>query len=169
MTDSSDDGGMIIDARMIDRGRNKLLDDNGLTREEGVFAKCVADGLSKTEAYRRAHGISSDTRAVTKGLSDKAARMAAKPMVRARISRLASMAGLKDWEDSYLVRQHIAERAWAESVDSGNPPRVRLQALELLGKLSHVGAFVERTESVSVTMTADDIRARIEALVKRAA
>ena len=42
-----------------------------------------------------------------------------------------------------------------------------MKAVELLGKLSHVGAFVERSEVTTIGLSGDAIKARIEELLTR--
>ena len=44
----------------------------------------------------------------------------------------------------------------------------RLKAIELLGKLGDVGAFVERSEVTTELRTSDEIKKRIEELLEAA-
>lgn len=67
--------------------------------------------------------------------------------------------GHKVVEDSVQIRHLVTNKLIQETE---NPdPRVRLKALELLGKFSDVGLFTERTEVTVTHQTADDIKARL--------
>ena len=47
-------------------------------------------------------------------------------------------------------------------LESENPdPRVRIRALELLGKISDVGLFTERSEVLITHQSTDDLRAKL--------
>jgi hypothetical protein len=52
--------------------------------------------------------------------------------------------------------------------ETENPdPRIRLRALELLGKITDVGLFTERSEVTVTHQTSDDLRAKLrEKLLK---
>lgn len=53
-------------------------------------------------------------------------------------------------------------------IDSDNPdPRVRLRAIELLGKLSDVGAFAEKSEVTITHQSTDDLKARLREKLER--
>lgn len=53
-------------------------------------------------------------------------------------------------------------------LESDNPdPRVRLKALELLGKISDVGLFAEKTEVTITHQTADELRAKLRDKLNR--
>lgn len=53
-------------------------------------------------------------------------------------------------------------------IETENPdPRVRLRALELLGKISDVGLFSEKSEITVTHQTSEDIRARLRQKLER--
>lgn len=67
--------------------------------------------------------------------------------------------GHKVVDDAVQIRHLVTNKLVQETE---NPdPRVRLKALELLGKFSDVGLFVERSEVTVTHQTTDDIRARL--------
>ena len=67
--------------------------------------------------------------------------------------------GHKVVEDSVQIRHLVTNKLLQETE---NPdPRVRLKALELLGKFSDVGLFAERQEITVTHQTADDIKERL--------
>lgn len=67
--------------------------------------------------------------------------------------------GHKVVNDAVQIRHLVTNKLVQETE---NPdPRVRLKALELLGKFSDVGLFVERSEVTVTHQTTDDIRSRL--------
>lgn len=64
------------------------------------------------------------------------------------INEILSKYDMEIVHDSRRVRNYVTNKLLLES--ENNDPRIRMRALELLGKLSDVGLFTERTE-VTVT------------------
>jgi hypothetical protein len=64
------------------------------------------------------------------------------------IDEILSKYDMEIVNDSRRVRNYVTNKLLLES--ENNDPRIRMRALELLGKLSDVGLFTERTE-VTVT------------------
>ena len=64
-------------------------------------------------------------------------------------------------EDAQQVRTYVTNKLLEES---DNPdPRIRMRALELLGKIGDVGLFVERTEHKVTHGTTDELRDALRA------
>lgn len=64
-------------------------------------------------------------------------------------------------EDAQQVRTYVTNKLLQES---DNPdPRIRMRALELLGKIGDVGLFVERTEHKVTHGTTDELRDALRA------
>jgi len=64
-------------------------------------------------------------------------------------------------QDSIQVRHMVTNKLIDETE---NPdPRIRLRALELLGKITDVGLFTERSEVTVTHQTTDDIREKLRA------
>ena len=62
-------------------------------------------------------------------------------------------------KDSIQVRHLVMNKLVQETE---NPdPRIRIRALELLGKITDVGLFTDRSEVTVTHQTADDLRARL--------
>jgi hypothetical protein len=62
-------------------------------------------------------------------------------------------------KDAVQVRHLVMNKLVQETE---NPdPRIRIRALELLGKITDVGLFTERSEVTVTHQTADDLRARL--------
>lgn len=63
--------------------------------------------------------------------------------------------------DAVQIRAYVTNRLMEES---DNPdPRIRMKALELLGKISDVGLFAERTEITVTHQTTEDLRETLRA------
>ena len=68
-------------------------------------------------------------------------------------------------EDAQQVRNYVTNKLLEES---NNPdPRIRIRALELLGKISDVGLFAERSEVTVTHQTSDDLREALRAKLSR--
>jgi hypothetical protein len=69
--------------------------------------------------------------------------------------------GHKIVEDAVQVRHLVMNKLLQET---DNPdPRIRIRALELLGKITDVGLFTERSEVTVTHQTTDDLRERLRA------
>lgn len=68
-------------------------------------------------------------------------------------------------ESSTQLRHYVTNKLVEESA---NPdPRIRMKALELLGKISDVGLFAEKTEVTITHQTTDDLRESLRAKLSR--
>jgi len=73
--------------------------------------------------------------------------------------------GHKIVQEAETVRHLVMNKLVQETE---NPdPRVRIRALELLGKMGDVGLFTERKEVVVTHQTSDDVRERLRARLAR--
>lgn len=68
-------------------------------------------------------------------------------------------------EDAVQIRNLVTNRLLEEA--SNPDARVRLKALELLGKISDVGLFAEKSEVTITHQTTDDIKERLRAKLAR--
>jgi len=86
----------------------------------------------------------------------------------------ASLQNIRSYLDEYgravvshaiEVRHTVTNRLLEESQ---NPdPRIRIRALELLGKVSDVGLFTDRTEVTITHQTTDELRGKLRAKLQR--
>lgn len=68
--------------------------------------------------------------------------------------------------DSAVQVRHLVTNKLIKETENADP-RVRLRALELLGKITDVGLFTERSEVTVTHQTSDDLRAKLrEKLLK---
>ena len=127
-----------------------------MTGKMKAFAKEIALGTSKAEAYRRAYTskpapstivtapykLASDSRIQREVEAYKLALEAEKHRTPAQLKAL-------------LVQQLVQH-----SLDDDFPPAQRMKALQLIGQLFEVGAFLERKET-TVVHKSSDIRTRL--------
>jgi len=86
----------------------------------------------------------------------------------------ASLQNIRTYLDEYgravvnhavEIRHAVTNRLIEESI---NPdPRIRIRALELLGKISDVGLFTDRTEITITHQTTDELRLKLRAKLQR--
>jgi hypothetical protein len=68
-------------------------------------------------------------------------------------------------EDAQQVRTYVTNKLLEET---DNPdPRIRIKALELLGKISDVGLFAEKSEVTVTHRTSDELRESLRAKLSR--
>ena len=135
----------------------------GLTIKEEAFTRHVAAGESQSEAYRQAY---STENLKPETIWREAHVTAKRPWVRERVDMLRDAVDAEALNDVSRIRSFIVERLWDEATDMTNRASERLKAIELLGKLGHVGAFVERAE-VHSNLSPEAIKSRIEEILRK--
>ena len=152
--------------KRVNGGRGGPLNEHGLTLREENFCQKVAGGASYSDAYRHAY----DASGMTPGtLWCRAWGVAHRGKVEQRVRRLTEEVAETEKVRGVRAKAFIEEKLWAEANDSKSKPTDRLKALELLGKMDHVGAFKERSEVVTEATTPEQIKSRIEELVRKTA
>jgi len=139
----------------------KLLADEGLdipeeTRDGVKFAQLAAD-------------FACDPEEATKRVSDKDLTTL-KPASLIQADAILTEFGKQVVHSTTMLRHTITNKLLLETE---NPdPRVRLKALEMLGKISDVGLFAEKTEITVTHQTTDELRdvlrEKLEALREQA-
>lgn len=122
---------------MKGQGKNQW----GLTARQESFAHAVAAGSTLTAAYRACFECPN---AADKTVWTKASELASRDVVQRRVDELVEQRRVESSLDSARMLQFIRERLLTEAQDTKSKPADRLKALELMGKLSDVGAFRER-------------------------
>ena len=115
----------------------------GLTRKQEIFAKLVAEGSTLAAAYREAYEAQNMK---PNTIFRSASLLMDKPQIAARVKALVREQEERDQHDAARIRRFVIERLHIEAENADNAS-ARIRALELLGKLSDVGAFVERVET----------------------
>lgn len=121
------------------KGQGKNRD--GLTAKQEAFAQAVANGLSLSDAYRAAYDCAGSSVAT---VNTRGHELAKRSEIAGRIEELVAQKREARSLDSAAMLSFIRERLLLEAQNTHSKPADRLKALELMGKLSDVGAFRER-------------------------
>ena len=139
------------DRRTMDENKNmakRVEDQDGLTPEEAKACLYRAQGLSQSDAYRRAFN---KPQAKPKTINEKACRLFARPATQARVSELLSASKLADLESLGEASQKLLEDIDAAR-ERGNDnavmgfTRIKIQ----------IHGVLKDTVSLSVEQRADD-------------
>lgn len=125
------------------QGKNQY----GLTAKQEHFAQLVAQGSTLTDAYKAAFNV---TNSKDSTIWANASAMMRKAHVQARVDMMVEENRVNASHDTARTLQFIRETLQREAMDIKNKASDRLKAIELLGKLSDVGAFKERSETTVV-------------------
>lgn len=127
-----------------------------LTHKMKAFAHAVALGETKANAYRKAY----KAKPAPSTMRSAPYELAAHPSVSREIEATrAAMESAKHRTPAQLKALLVHELV-KHSLDDDFPPAQRMRALQLIGNLFEVGAFLERKES-TVIHKSSDIRTRL--------
>lgn len=132
-----------------------------LTHKQKTFARELALGSTGAEAYRKAY----NTKTTKKKQGDEASRLKADPRIAVETNRQRAIIEARKQRTPEELRVWIIEQLKVEANDQDNPPSVRINALQMLGKVTEVAAFTERKERV-VIHSSLDLRQRIEQSIR---
>jgi hypothetical protein len=122
-----------------------------LTKKQKDFARKVAEGKPKAQAYREAYN--SQGKPATEGREGH--RLSQNP----KISTMIDAFSLANEAREYLIPAQIRTMAIQNlvgiAIDEGEKTSNKLKALELIGKMSEVALFTERKELIHTTNSAD--------------
>ncbi len=125
----------------------------GLTPKMEFFAVEAAKGGTLSEAYRRAYNTANHSQA---GVWREASRLAKHPLVVGRIEQLVRVREQDALHDGARIKAFVIQNL-QDLASNAKRDSDRIRANELLGKLTEVGAFTERTEQ-----TIKDVRSAKE-------
>jgi len=138
---------------LLSSGANKKAN---ITSKQREFARNLALGKSKAQAYRDSHKKDPAPSTIVNA-----------PYMLARDSRIQQE--VEAYKLAIEAEKHrtptqlkalLVQQLVQHSLDDDFPPSARVQCLRLLGQLYEVGAFVERKEITTVNRSTD-IRARL--------
>lgn len=114
-----------------------------LTHKQKTFAKQVALGKNKTEAYRIAY----DTEGKPSTQSVNAHKVASNDKVKLMIEAYTRAFEAREYRKPERLRELVIHQLTEMALDPDVKDAQRIKSLELLGKVSEVGAFTERKET----------------------
>ena len=145
---------------LLSSGPNKKP---ALTSKMKAFAKNVAMGKTKAQAYRESYKAnpSPNTLASTPYV------LARDPRIALEVEAYTLAIEAEKHRTPAQLKSLLVQQLVQHSLDEDFPPAQRVQCLKLLGSLFEVGAFVERKEITTINKSGD-IRARLLATLQLA-
>ena len=121
--------------------------DKGLTHKQQTFARELAKGATKAEAYRKAY-----KRDATKAtLMGEPYRVAADPRVSAEVEAYKVAIESAKHRTPEALRQLVIKTLVDVAISPDAKDSVKVQAVKVLGTVVEVGAFLERREVITTT------------------
>ena len=127
-----------------------------LTHKQKAFAHAVALGQSKASAYRVSH----KTKPAASTINSEPYKLAADPRIAKEIAAYKLAIEAEKHRTPAQLKALLVQQLVEHSLNEDFPPAQRMKALQLIGNLFEVGAFLERKESTVIHKSAD-IRARL--------
>ena len=121
-----------------------------------AFAHAVALGNSKAAAYRGSHKANPSKSTIT----TEPYKLMRDPRVAREIEAYKLAIEAEKHRTPAQLKALLVQQLVQHSLDEDFPPAQRMKALNLIGQLFEVGAFLERKESVIIHKSSD-IRARL--------
>lgn len=129
---------------------------DGLTTKQKNFAKAIAMGATKADAYRQAYKPD----AKPSSLNNDPYRIASDPRIVREIEAYTLAIEAEKHRTPAALRSLVIRGLVEIALSDDAKDAVRLQALKTLGTVTEVAAFTERKEVRSIT-SSDDARARV--------
>ena len=129
---------------------------NALTPKARDYARKVAQGSTKAQAYREAF----NPNPAPSTLATTPYKLAADPRVQREIEAYALAIEAEKHRTPAALRSLVIQGLVQVALSEDTKDSVRVQALKTLGTVTEVAAFTERKEVRSIT-SSDDARARV--------
>lgn len=140
MTDDNITHGTLTVIEGGKRSGNKATP-NGLTEKQEMFAQGLAEGLTNSEAYRKAYGAE-NMKAST--VHSEACKQAQHPKVAARVDALLAEKRARNSMLSEKQSDRVWRNVWRLAEGESVPPSVQQAALALAAKMA--GMLTDRVE-----------------------
>jgi len=122
-----------------------------LTPKQRKFAREVAKGATKAEAYRKSYKAT----AAPSTLRNEPYALAAHPGVAREIEVYKAALEAQEYRTPAALRALIVQTLTQTILDPGVAPAVRVQAARVLGTITEVSAFTHRTETTVIKRSDD--------------
>jgi hypothetical protein len=132
------------------KGANKSL-----TGKMKRFAREVAQGATKADAYRKAYNVGSKAT-----LTSNPYHLAADSRIQAEIEALQLAEAAQSLQTPAQLRALVIQTLVQTAIDPDTKPAVRVQAAKVLGTVVEVGAFVHRVETRHIS-SSEEARAKV--------
>lgn len=127
-----------------------------LTHKQRKFAREVAKGATKAEAYRRSYKANPAPRTIL----TEPYKLAANPAVAREIEAHRQAIEAMEYRTPAALRALIVQTLTQTLLDPDVAPAVRIQAARVLGTVTEVSAFTHRSET-TVIKKSDDAKAQL--------
>jgi len=127
-----------------------------ITSKQRAFAHAIALGESKAQAYRVSHKAKPSKRT----LSSEPYRLARDPRIAREVEAYQLALEAEKHRTPIQLKALLVQQLVQHSLDEDFPPAQRMKALQMIGNLFEVGAFLERKES-TIIHKSSDIRTRL--------
>ena len=127
-----------------------------LTHKMKAFAHAIALGQSKAQAYRGSHKANP----APSTIKNAPYILAADSRIQREVEAYKLAIEAEKHRTPAQLKALLVQQLVEHSLNDEFPPAQRMKALQLIGQLFEVGAFLERKESVIIHKSAD-IRARL--------
>ena len=123
-----------------------------LTAKQKAFAREVAMGKSKAQAYRDTYNTKTQNK---KTQGDAGGKLSRNTAIANEIQAIEAAIEAQKYQTPLQLRSLVIHQLTQHALDDSFPPAQRLKALQLLGNVTEVGAFTERKEVLNVTQSTD--------------
>lgn len=127
-----------------------------ITSKQRAFAHAIALGESKAQAYRVSHKAKPTKRT----LSSEPYRLARDPRIAREVEAYQLALEAEKHRTPIQLKALLVQQLVQHTLDDDWPPAQRMKALQMIGNLFEVGAFLERKES-TIIHKSSDIRTRL--------
>ena len=127
-----------------------------ITHKQREFARAVAMGQSKANAYRVSHKAKPTKATIT----TEPYKLMRDPRITREVEAYRLALEAEKHRNPIQLKALLVQQLVQHSLDEGFPPAQRMKALQLIGQLFEVGAFLERKET-TVVHKSTDIRTRL--------
>ena len=140
-----------MDTILLGVGKSKEL-----THKQKQFARHVALGKTKADAYREAY----NTTGSAKTVGDNASRLAQDTRIQTEIEAYKLAKEAEEYRNPADLRRLVIHQLTQHALDGEINPAQRIKSLELLGKVAGVDVFMDRKETTIIHQSGD-IKARL--------
>lgn len=140
-----------MDTILLGVGKSKEL-----THKQKQFARNVALGKTKADAYREAY----DTEGNPKTVGNNASRLAQDTRIQVEIEAYRLAKEAEEYRNPADLRRLVIHQLTQHALNEEINPAQRIKSLELLGKVAGVDVFMERKET-TVIHQSGEIKARL--------
>jgi hypothetical protein len=134
-----------------------------LTKKQKDFARKVAEGKPKAQAYRETY----NTNTSKQSQAEQASRLASNPKVSAMIEAFSLANQAREYLIPAQIRTMAIQNLVSIAINEEEKTSNKLKALELIGKMSEVSLFAETKTHVHLH-SSEDIRGQLLAGLKSA-